>query len=152
MNEYLKILTPLNSSKLKVFLGIFWEFFIFWIQILSFELEQFETGRYRNRSGPVTPVTAVSGPVSVGKKNPGLHTPVSAADNATRGFLKQKCFHDRASRNAYDLARFRAKSCVKLFSCSFISSCSRYFIINRCHFGSIIFFPFFLVWSLDSPH
>ena len=32
---------------------------------------RFETGRYRNRSGPVTPVTAVSGPVPVGFFNPG---------------------------------------------------------------------------------
>ena len=47
------------------FLGIF---SFFWIQILSFELGRFETGRYRNRSGPVTPVTAVSGPVPIGKK------------------------------------------------------------------------------------
>ena len=35
---------------------------------LNFELGRFATGRYRNRSGPVTPITAVSGPVPVGKK------------------------------------------------------------------------------------
>src|SRR6185503_19981055 len=43
-------------------------FFFFLIQILSFELGRFETGQYRNRSGPVTPVTAISGPVPVGQK------------------------------------------------------------------------------------
>jgi len=69
-----KFLTPLDSSQIEVFLGIFWDFFIFLNSNLNFELGRFSTGRYRNRSGPVTPVTAVSGPVPVGKKKT-LNTP-----------------------------------------------------------------------------
>ena len=65
-----KNLTPLDSSQLEVFLEIFWEFFIFLNSNLNFELGRFATGRYRNQSGPVTPVTVVSGPVPVSKKNP----------------------------------------------------------------------------------
>ena len=67
-----KNLTPLDSSQLEVFLEILGIFFIFLIQIWILNLGRFETGRYRNRSGPVWPVTAVSGPVPVGKENPDL--------------------------------------------------------------------------------
>ena len=65
-----KNLTPLDSSQLEVFLGIFWDFFIFWIQIWIINLGRFETAPNRNQFGPVWPVTAVSGPVPVGKFNP----------------------------------------------------------------------------------
>ena len=58
MNEYLKIfLTPLDSLQLEIFLEIFGEFFIFLNSNFKFWIGGFETGRYRNPSGPVTPVT-----------------------------------------------------------------------------------------------
>ena len=63
-------MTPLNSSQLEVFLRIFWNFSIFW----NLNLGRFKTGRNRNQSGPVRPVTAVTGPVPVGFFNPGRNT------------------------------------------------------------------------------
>ena len=55
-----KNLTPLDSSKLEVFLEFFWEFFIF----LNLNLNlNFEFRPVWNRPKPVT---AVSGPVPVG--------------------------------------------------------------------------------------
>ena len=66
MNEYLKKLTPLDSSQLEVFLRIFWDFSMFWNSNLKFEF-----GPVWNRSGPVRPVTAVTGPVPAGFFNPG---------------------------------------------------------------------------------
>ena len=53
-------------------------------------LGRFETGRNRNRSGPVRPVTAVTGPVPAGFFNPGQATQnfqaayFQAASDATR--------------------------------------------------------------------
>ena len=65
-------LTPLDSSHLEVFLGIFGEFFIFLIQIWILNLVRFGTGPNRNRAGPVWPVTGQTGPVPTGLVNPGL--------------------------------------------------------------------------------
>ena len=59
---------------------------------LNFELGRFATGRYRNRSGPVTPVTAVSGPVPVGKKtlvHTKLQTLSSLGESST--FVRRAC-------------------------------------------------------------
>ena len=63
-----KNLISLDSSQHKVFLGIFWEFFIF--LNLNLNLSRFVTGRNRNRSEPVWPVTGKTGPVPVGIFNP----------------------------------------------------------------------------------
>ena len=49
--NFWETLTPLNSSHLEVFLGIFWKFFIFWIQIWILNLGRFGTGPNRNRTG-----------------------------------------------------------------------------------------------------
>ena len=46
-------------------MGVF-HFFEFKFEVLNWA--GFQTSRYRNRSEPVTPVTAVSGPVPVGEK------------------------------------------------------------------------------------
>ena len=67
-------LTPLDSSHLEVFLGIFWEFFIFWIQIWILNLGRFGTGPNRNRAGPVWPITGQTGPVPTGFVNPTENT------------------------------------------------------------------------------
>jgi hypothetical protein len=67
-------LTPLDSINHKVFLGIFPQFLIFGIQIQKFLNPRLVTGRYRNRSRPVRPVTAVTGPVTTSKVNPGPST------------------------------------------------------------------------------
>ena len=66
-------MTPLDSSQLEVFLGFFWDFFIFLNSTLNFEFGPVSNRRYRNWSGPVTPVTAVSGPVPVGIKILNMH-------------------------------------------------------------------------------
>ena len=63
-------LTLLDSSHLELFLGIFWEFFIFWIQIWILNLGRFGTGPNRNRTGPVWSVTGQTGPVLTGLVNP----------------------------------------------------------------------------------
>ena len=65
-----KNLIPLDLSQLEVFLGSFWEFFIFWIQIWILNWGRFDTGPNRNRSGPVWPVTGQTGPVPTGLVNP----------------------------------------------------------------------------------
>ena len=67
-------LTPLDLSHLKVFLGNFWEFFIFWIQIWILNLGRFGTGPNWNRAGPVWPVTSQTGPVPTGLVNPACNS------------------------------------------------------------------------------
>jgi hypothetical protein len=60
----------LNKSR-SIFRDFFPQFSILGIQIQKFWTHRLVTGRYRNRSRPVRPVTAVTGPVTAGKVNPG---------------------------------------------------------------------------------
>ena len=72
MNEYLKKFDTIKFiATWSIFKNFFWNFLFFEIQIWILNLGRFRTGPNRNRPGPITPVTAVSGPVPVGKFNPG---------------------------------------------------------------------------------
>ena len=74
MNEFLRKFDTIRFvASWSIFRNFFGIFSFFGIRIWSFELGRFQTGRYRNRSGPVTPVTAVSGPVPVGIKILNMH-------------------------------------------------------------------------------
>jgi len=71
MNEYLKKFDTIRFVATWSIFRNFGKFSFFWIQIWILNLGQFETDPNRNWSGPVWPVTAVSGPVPVGFFNPG---------------------------------------------------------------------------------
>ena len=69
MDEFLRKLTPLDSSHLEVFLGIFLGIFHFFNLNLNFE---FVPVSYRTKPEPVR--TGLTGPVTDGLVNPGMNT------------------------------------------------------------------------------
>ena len=77
-------MTPLDSSHLEVFLGIFWEFFIFLNSNLNFE---FGPVSYRTKPEPVRTgltVTGQTGPVTDGLVNLGSTTTVTSIEDSHR--------------------------------------------------------------------